>query len=103
MALDSDLATMLKQKGCSIPADLPRDLEAKMKYLGEYVDKDFEQRYAQLNIDGHKAAILSFTEASKNSGDASIRKLAAGALPNLRKHETEADSLMVFINTPRKW
>lgn len=102
-AMDSNVVNMLKERGCAIPTDLPENLKAKMKELNEYMGKDFDQRYAQANIDGHKDAIGLFTDVSKNSKDAAIRKLADDALPVLQKHENDADSLMVFINTPRKW
>jgi putative membrane protein len=102
-AMDSNVVTMLTARGAAIPTDLPADLKARMKELNEYMGKDFEQRYAQANIDGHKKAIDLFTNISKYSKDEAVRKLAADALPYLMKHETDADSLMVFINTPRKW
>jgi putative membrane protein len=102
-ALNNDAATLLKQKGGIIPDALPADLEAKMKGLKQWMGKDFEQKYAQANIDGHKDAIALFSEVSKYGDDAGVKNLATRSLPTLQKHEADADSLLVWINTPRKW
>ena len=89
-AMGKDVAAMMKKKNYDIPTSLPADLKDKWNELNKLSGKDFDKKYAEINVKDHKEALDMFKEVSNNSKDADVKKLATEALPKLQTHEDHA-------------
>jgi putative membrane protein len=92
-AMGKDVTAMMKKKNYDIPTALPADLKDKLDELSKLTGKDFDKKYVEINVMGHKEALDMFKGVSKSSHDADVKKLATDALPKLQMHEDH--SLMV--------
>ena len=89
-AMGKDVTAMMKKKNYDIPTSLPADLKDKWNELNKLSGKDFDKKYAEINVKGHKEALDMFKDVSNNSKDADVKKLATEALPKLQTHEDHA-------------
>ncbi|RZJ29686.1 MAG: DUF4142 domain-containing protein [Flavobacterium sp.] len=63
------------------------------KLNSEKQGKDFDQKFADMMVDGHQDAISKMEDASENANDPDIKAWAAGMLPTLRMHLEHAKAL----------
>jgi len=95
----SDLKSLAETKQISIPTTLTdAGINAK-KDLMEADAKDFDKKYVDKMVSGHKDAISKFEDASTDAKDADIRNWAASMVPVLRQH---LDKFIVLQNKYEK-
>jgi putative membrane protein len=99
-AANINVKALLLKKNYAVPVELPADLMDKAKELSALNGNDFDKKYATINVDGHKGAIVLFTRVSTEGKDADVRQLAASEIPTLQKHEEHAQKLLTEITTP---
>ena len=98
-ALGKDVVALMKKKNYDIPATLPADLKDKLDELNKLTGKDFDKKYVEINVRGHKEALDMFKEVSNTTKDTDVKKLATEALPKLQMHEDHALIVQGQINT----
>jgi putative membrane protein len=98
-AMGKDVLAMLHKKNYAVPNDLPADLKDKWTELNKLTGKDFDKKYAEINVNGHKEAIEMFKSVLSNSKDADVKKLAGDALPKLQTHESHALAIQTAVNS----
>ncbi|MES2557508.1 MAG: DUF4142 domain-containing protein [Bacteroidota bacterium] len=84
-ALD-ELKELAAQKAISLPGSLTEDGQEAYDKLNEKSGKDFNEKYCDMMIKGHKDAIDKFEKASSDADDPDIRNWASSMLPSLRVH-----------------
>ena len=84
--LNSDLASLATNKGITLPVDLSADFKTKYERLSGLTGKDFDEKYANMMVDGHKDAISAFEKESKEGVDADIKGLAGKTITLLNNH-----------------
>jgi putative membrane protein len=89
-AMGKDVTAMMNKKNYDIPTALPTELKDKWDELNKLSGKDFDKKYVEINVNGHKEALDMFKEVSNTSKDADVKKLATEALPKLQTHEDHA-------------
>jgi putative membrane protein len=100
-AMEQDVTALMQKKGMAIPSALPEDLKGTFKDLNQLMGKDFDRKYAGVNVDGHKDAVALFENVSANSKDADVKQLAAAALPKIKHHEEMATALLSEVNSTK--
>jgi len=98
-AMGKDVTALMKKKNYDIPTGLPGELKDKLDELNKLSGKDFDKKYAEINVNGHKEALDMFKGVSNNSKDADVKKLATEALPKLQGHEDHALMVQSQVNS----
>ncbi|OGS75854.1 MAG: hypothetical protein A3D31_18880 [Candidatus Fluviicola riflensis] len=84
-ALD-ELKQLAEEKAISLPGSLTEDGQDAYDRLNEKSGKDFNEKYCDMMIRGHKDAIDKFEKAASDADDPDIRNWASSMLPSLRTH-----------------
>jgi putative membrane protein len=79
----NDLAS---KKGVTVPSSVSNDIQRDYNDLNDKKGKDFDLKYCDMMVKGHKDVIDKFDDASKNATDPDIRSWALNMLPALRTH-----------------
>ncbi len=82
----NDLKALAKKKIITIPTSATDDAKDAYEKLSSKSGSDFDIKYCDMMVKGHKDAISVFEKASTDSNDAEIKDWAASMLPELRKH-----------------
>ena len=82
----SELTGLAKKKIITIPTSATDDANDAYEKLSNKTGSDFDTKYCDMMVKGHKNAIELFEKASTQSDDTEIRDWAATMLPELRKH-----------------
>jgi putative membrane protein len=82
----AELTALAQKKGITLPTSVPDEAMRDYNSLKDEDFKDFDVKYSNMMVDGHKDAISKFEKASTDSEDAEIRDWAAKMLPILREH-----------------
>jgi len=82
----SDLTALASRKNITIPTMLNDNATADYTKLNSLSGDAFDRQYANMMVDGHKAAIALFEKESAGAVDPDIRQWAAGVLPGLHTH-----------------
>jgi putative membrane protein len=86
----NDLNALAKKKIITIPTSATDDAKDAYKKLGKKSGSDFDKKYCDMMVEGHKDAISKFEKASTKSNDPEIKAWAVSMLPELRKHLDQA-------------
>ena len=81
-----DLQALAAKKQISLPASLTNDGQDAYKKLNDKKGMDFDKKYCDMMVKGHKDAIDKFEKASTDATDADIKTWATSMLPALRNH-----------------
>jgi putative membrane protein len=82
----NDALTMIAtDKGVIPPSQLDAKHMAKKKELMQAEGREFDKKYMEAQVQGHKEMIALFEQGAKNK-DAKLKKFAKETLPNLKKH-----------------
>jgi putative membrane protein len=81
-----ELKALAAKKMITLPTSLTADGEKGYNKLMEKSGNDFDKKYCEMMVDGHKGAIKEFEKASNNALDMDIRDWATKTLPTLRGH-----------------
>jgi len=87
-----DLTALAKKKSITIPTSPTDEAKDDYKKLNDKSGSDFDIKYCDLMVKGHKDAIEAFEKASTDAKDADIRDWATNTLPELRAHLDHAIS-----------
>ena len=98
-AMGADVTALMKSKNYDRPTDLPSDLKDKWNELSKLSGKDFDKKYAEINVNGHKEALDLFKGVSMHSKDNDVKKLATDALPKLQMHEDHSLQVQSQVNS----
>ena len=82
----SDLKALADRKDITLPTVLSTKGEDAYQQLIDRVGIDFDKKYCNMMVDGHKDAISKFEKESVDGSDADIRTWASETLPSLRRH-----------------
>jgi putative membrane protein len=86
----SDLKGLAQSKTISLPDSATKDaMDAYMK-LEEQKGAEFDKKYCDMMVDGHKDAIDKFEKAAADASDPQIKQWASSMIPDLRKHLDQA-------------
>lgn len=82
----SDLQALAAKKQITIPSSLTEKNIDTKKDLNEKTGMNFDKKYCDMMVDGHKEAIDKFEKAASNANDEEVRTWAKSMLPSLRTH-----------------
>lgn len=82
----SDLTALAQRKAITLPGTQTEKEKDAYTRLNEKSDKDFDEAYADMMVDGHKDAISKFEKAAEKSADPEIKSWAAAMIPALKVH-----------------
>ncbi|MGV3631771.1 MAG: DUF4142 domain-containing protein [Bacteroidota bacterium] len=78
---------LAEKYGISIPSSVSEKGRDKYNKLNEKkTGKDFDEKYCEMMVDGHKDAIKLFEDATEDVSNSEIREWAAATLSTLRMH-----------------
>jgi putative membrane protein len=80
----------LKKLATSMNVTLPDAVSEKgmdeYNKLNEKTGRDFDKKYAEMMVDGHKDAIKKFEKCEEDCTDSQVKNWATKTLPTLRNH-----------------
>ncbi|MGA2353710.1 MAG: DUF4142 domain-containing protein [Terriglobales bacterium] len=79
--------------GVTLPQHLNAQDEATKERLSQLSGDQFDKAYMRDMVKDHKADVAAFRTESNNGRDASIKSFAAQALPTLRDHLKDAQTI----------
>ena len=82
----NDLKVLAINKQITIPTSLTDKGQEAYNKLMNKQGNDFDKKYCDMMISGHKDAISKFEKASTDANDLDIRNWATSMLPELRTH-----------------
>lgn len=85
-AANSELTTLLKNKGVAIDEEYTNDQKDNIDKLGKESGNDFNKDYVDLMVKDHKDDIDAFQKASQNADDPDLKAWASKTIPTLQKH-----------------
>jgi len=77
----------------SLPAAITEKGKEHYNELNEKSGQDFDEKFAEMMVDGHEDAISKMEKASENATDPAIKAWAANMVPTLKAHLEHAKSL----------
>jgi putative membrane protein len=91
-AANDELKALASKKGAQLPSSVPADMQKKLDKLAKArnFDKEFVE---EVGLEDHKKDIALFEKTSKSADDADVKAFAAKALPTLKSHHEQAQSL----------
>jgi len=88
------LKLVAKDKGITVPAEIPAAKQRKIDALSQASGAAFDRQFIQeVGLHDHKNDIALFEKASKNAKDSEVRSFAENTLPTLRSHLDSAQKL----------
>ena len=82
----ADLTKLAAKKSITIPTSITNDGQKDVDNLNGKTGNDFDKKFCEKMVDGHKDAISKFEKASTDCNDADIKAWASATLPVLRMH-----------------
>jgi putative membrane protein len=89
----NDLNALAQSKQITLPQQLNEEGKEQNKDLTEEDAKDFDKKYIDKMVKGHKDAIGKFESAEKDTKDPDIKAWASATLPDLRMHLEHAEAI----------
>jgi putative membrane protein len=89
---NDELKALAKKKGIILPTECTK-CQQKMADLGKLSGKDFDKKYVEAMIAGHKEVIAKFTTEASQGKDSDLKKWASDKLPTIKHHLTVAEGL----------
>jgi len=101
---NEDLKQLASQKGVSLPSEPSAKQKANKERLSKLSGDEFDRAYMSDMLKDHRTDIAAFEQESDSGMDSDIKKFASQALPTLREHLKQAESVTGKIeqasNTP---
>jgi len=88
-AADKKVASLAKQEKVTLPTE-----SAPATSMADMKGADFDAKFAQEMLDGHKSVLADATSARDATSDEKLKKLLTDMVPTLQKHEDEAQKLV---------
>ena len=90
---NEDLQQLAAQKGVSLASEPSAKQKAKKERLSKLSGDEFDRAYMSDMLKDHRADIVAFEQESDSGTDSDIKKFASQALPTLREHLKQAESV----------
>jgi putative membrane protein len=90
---NEDLKQLATQKGVSLPSEPTAKQKAKKEQLSKLSGDEFDRAYMSDMLKDHKADIAAFEKESDSGNDSDVKRFASQALPTLRAHLKQAESV----------
>lgn len=90
---NKELAGIAERKGITLPRELDAKHQEKLDKLAKASDKEFGERYCEMQISAHKDAIDLFEDQADDGKDADLKAFAIANLPTLKTHLDHAKKL----------
>ena len=90
---NEDLKQLASQKGVSLPSEPSAKQKAKKERLSKLSGDEFDRAYMSDMLKDHRTDIAAFEQESDSGMDSDIKKFASQALPILREHLKQAESV----------
>jgi Predicted outer membrane protein len=90
---NEDLKQLATQKGVSLPSEPTAKQKAKKEHLSKLSGDEFDRAYMSDMLKDHRTDIAAFEKESDSGKDSDIKKFASQALPTLRAHLKQAESV----------
>src|ERR1700709_2377181 len=96
----TEMASLASSKGWTIPAALIQKDQNNLDTLTSLNGTAFDKKFADMMVVSHQQTIALFERAASSSGvpDGGLRNFAAGKLPTLRMHLSDAQALQAYVN-----
>jgi putative membrane protein len=92
---NAELAQLATVRGIPLPTQLPQNLQAQLRRLGQANGPRFDRDYLRrVGIGEHEKAIRTFEQAARETDDAQLKAWIEKNLPVLRQHLSEAEKLV---------
>jgi putative membrane protein len=66
---------------------------AQLDQLRQETDANFDKRYMEMQVEGHREALTLHQDYSKNGDNAQLKNVATDALPQVQQHLQQAEML----------
>jgi putative membrane protein len=99
----TEMAALASKKGWTVPQTLlPKD-QANLDSLSSLNGAAFDKKFADIMVVSHVQTINLFQAAASSSGvpDADLRNFAAGKLPTLRMHLSDAQAMKTYVDSQK--
>ncbi|MEO5569637.1 MAG: DUF4142 domain-containing protein [Bacteroidia bacterium] len=83
---NSELMALAQKKGFSFPEGASNDVISDYNSMNDLKGLDFDKKYCDKMVSGHKDAIDKFEKAATDCQDAELKTWAANMLPALHMH-----------------
>lgn len=90
---NSELETIVRGKGATLPKDLDEDHQTRLAHLRDQKGVDFDREYREQQTTAHKDAIALFDRAASTCEDPELKAFAAKLLPKLREHQQKLNEM----------
>ncbi len=74
-------------------AEIDRAHRAKLDDLRKESGANFDRKYMEMQVQGHQQAAKLFENYSRNGDDAGLKKVATDALPHVKQHLQQAQTM----------
>ena len=85
-AINSRISAIAASANFVLPAAIDADHQKDLQDMGKLTGADFDKKYINAIVDGHKNAVDAYKDAYKNLGDGDTKIFAAETLPKIQDH-----------------
>lgn len=89
---NDELKAMAKKKGIILPTECTQ-CQQKISDLSKLSGMEFDKKYVEMMVAGHKEVIAKFTTEASQGKDSDMKKWASDKLPTIKHHLTAAEDL----------
>jgi putative membrane protein len=86
-----ELRQIARQKGVSLPSELPQQQQATINFLSTLSGNDFDAAYRRTQLMGHDNASIMLKAEIDNGRDEDVKNYAVMTLPTVTLHEKLAE------------
>ena len=94
---DAELRRIATGKGLALPSAPDGRSRRQDERMGRLSGGEFDRRYMDRAVDGHKKAVGLFKQAARSTRDEALRAFAVATLPKLQAQERLARSLRAAV------
>ena len=99
---NENLKQLAAQKGVSLPSEPSAKQKANKERLSKLSGEEFDKAYMSDMLNDHRTDIAAFEQESDSGKDSDIKEFASQALPTLREHLKQAESVTGKIEQASK-
>jgi putative membrane protein len=85
-AINAKISAIAASANFVLPAAIDADHQKDLQDVGKLTGADFDKKYINTIVDGHKKAVDDYKDAYKNLGDGDTKIFAAETLPKIQDH-----------------
>jgi putative membrane protein len=98
----AEMSALVSNKGLTVSTTLMAKDQTNYNQLNSLSGSAFDKQFAAIMVASHQEAVTLFQNASVDFGvpDADLRSFAAGKLPTLKTHLSDAQALQAQVGQP---